>query len=205
MFEIGQWVSCEDGVGQILYVRNQHTDEFHGDSIGKDLKRGEVIKQFLIVKILINHKGALKKGKRIVFNQSKFCKSLTDEQRMSIEEIKESRSKEYYKYITYDEKEDLDYIVTLEYRVNEENKHEIILELNKTCWKLWPCFTFDEFKEEFSKSELDFDFSTQIQGYSVPGEHTKIRLMLYSRLLKIVDNRMVFYYAQAVDETELFN
>lgn len=77
--------------------------------------------------------------------------------------------------------------------------------MNKTCWKLWPGFTFDEFKAEFRKNKLDFDFSTQIHGYSKPGEPDKIRLLLHSRFLKIVDKKTIFYYAHAVDEVELFD
>lgn len=77
MFEIGQWVSCEEGIGQVLYVRNQYAEEFYSEAVDKNLKKGEVLKQFLVIKIFLNHKGKPKKGKRIVFNQSKYCNILT--------------------------------------------------------------------------------------------------------------------------------
>lgn len=204
MVEIGQWVSCEEGLGQVLAVREQYIEEFTPADLEESW--GErPFKEFLIIKLFLNHDGKVAKAYRVVYNQSKYCCTLTTKQNNLINKYKTKHAEDYRDYILSDEKTDLDYIVTVPYQVAADEKEQVVDTLNRTCWKVWPNFTFNEFKKEFKKANLKFDFSTKINGYSKPGQPDKIRLMLYSRMMKIVKKKMVFYYAKAVDERELFS
>jgi hypothetical protein len=62
-FELGQWVSTEDGYGQIMYIRAFFVEDYENNR--KEMKNGDFKRYLFICKILCNFSGKLKTSNRI--------------------------------------------------------------------------------------------------------------------------------------------
>lgn len=196
-YQIGDWISCEDGIGQIIYVR----DLFYENYIERDekskLKIGDIYKTFFIIKLLCDFEGKLKKKNLFVFHQAIYCNSLSKKYIELVEKIKFEKKDDYRRYIIYDEKIELNYSVSLDYRIDPEEKNKIINIISNLTWELWPAFTFDDFCKKIKEKNIYFEPKGYIKGWHDSNYSEIIRLHFYSRLMKVANKKMIFFLIKA--------
>ncbi|MBC7884148.1 MAG: hypothetical protein H7X99_01635 [Saprospiraceae bacterium] len=187
-FEIGQWVSTEDGYGQILYIRPFYVEEYEINRLGR--KNGEFMRYIFICKILCNFQGKIKKSKRIIAFTS--ISKIDNEGIRIVNAIKKDDNQEYIKYIFYDDKIGIRRELFLGFRLEELNFNRDILlnnilEINR---RLFPSFTYKEFATMFCEYEMPFKLSNLIEYGS--GNKGSVGLRFDSNLYKVKDKEAVF-------------
>lgn len=100
IFEIGEWVRTEDGIGQVLYNREVYFQEFH--QYTRQGKKGEFIKMLYICKILCGFDGKIKN--RFKINTYISISSIYEKEKKYIEQIRLKQHEKYVKYILYEPK-----------------------------------------------------------------------------------------------------
>lgn len=186
-FEIGQWMECEDGYGQILYIRDLFVESF---SIDQGEKRiGDFLRTIFICKILCDFDGKIKKRKRI-----NSYTSINPIKKINLEQVKKIKKneKEYYDYIHYEDKIDICRQIFLVYKTDASNKEELKSQIAEINNRLQPAFTFKEFVKECKKSNFPFkveDFVRYGQAYG----KSIIRLRLDSFLYKTKGAESIFH------------
>lgn len=190
-FDIGQWVACSLGYGQIIYIRAYYIEDYENHRQGR--KNGEFIMYMYIIKILCGFDGRIKKSNRIINSTS--IEPIDKQGKEFVEKIKKELKDEYNKYILYDEKNSLNYQLFLEYKLDkldfdidkiEDKFYEFVNQLN-------PSFTYKEFSKLFK--EYDFPFKLEnLNGYALSDrlEGPKVQLRFDSKLYKTKDKEAIF-------------
>jgi hypothetical protein len=191
-FEIGQWIECEDGYGQIIHIRDFFVEPFKTDT-KKEEKVGDFLRQIYVCKILCGFKGEIKKQSRISIYTS--IAPLADKAFEIVNDIKLKQIGEYYNYIHYEDKYDICKQVFLAYRIGDDNSFDIkdiktrISEINRN---LYPSFTFKEFSIEFKKYNFPFKLEEFIRYDDHSYINEKIELRFDSRMYKVKGKETIF-------------
>jgi len=101
-FEIGDWVTFDNFIGQILYVRDVFVEKYSSEYFSRapQYKIGTYICTNYIVKCLCDSKGKIKKENRIFSAGPLFL--IDDNEKKIVEKIKNETPEEYHEYIIYD-------------------------------------------------------------------------------------------------------
>lgn len=165
IFEIGCWVSTEDGYGQILFNRQLYIEEF--TLANESRKKGELERVMYICKVFCSFEGEVKS--RFLVKNYTSVRELNKNEEKLIQKIKSENPEGYNNYITEEGKEILMRQVFLTYKVNENQVDEVIKKIKIINRKLKPSFTFKEFAKEFKNLDLPIsyqDFYKKGQSYN---------------------------------------
>jgi hypothetical protein len=186
--ELGQWVSCMDGYGQIMYIRAYHVEDYENYRQGR--KNGEFIKFVYIIKILCGFDGKIKKSNRIKIDTS--CSPIDKKGLKFVGNIKIEQKEEYDKYILYDEKNSITDQLILEFKLDrlDFDEEELNDQLTEIYFNLFPSFTYKEFAQEFKKYNFPFKLENLISYGGSP--HPCVTLRLDSVLYKTKDKQAIF-------------
>ncbi len=189
ILELGQWVACSEGYGQILYIRTYYVEDYEKDRKGR--KNGEFIKYMYIIKILCGFDGKIKKSNRIKNETS--CSSIDKKGLKFVDKIKNEQKEEYSKYILYDEKVSLTKQILLDYKLDtlEYDEDEVTNQLTEIYFNLYPSFTYKEFAKEFKKYDFPFKLDN-LNVYSAFGDFQFVTLRFDSVLYKTKDKEAIF-------------
>lgn len=191
-FELGQWVSTEDGYGQVMYVRPFYVEDYDTDR--KDSKNGEFKRYIFVCKTLCDFKGKVKKNNRIKIYTS--ISKIDKEGLVFVKDIKAKQPDEYGKYIVHDDKVDICRQVFLDYQVVNKsalNAKEVEQKLADIEANLLPAFTFKEFIAECAKQNFPIDLTRLVPyGYSAKKEE-RVTLRFDSFLYKVKGKEAVFH------------
>lgn len=193
--ELGQWIGCAEGYGQIMYIRAYYVEDYENHRQGR--KNGEFISYMYIIKILCGFDGKIKKSNRIKNETS--CSPIDKSGKEFVEKIKKEQKEEYNKYILYDEKVSLTRELNLEYELDtlEFDKNKVMNQFNKIYNNLLPTFTYKEFVKEFKKYEFPFKLENLLDYRWIYGGSERIILAVItlsfeSVLYKTKDKQAVF-------------
>ena len=191
-FELGQWVTTEDGYGQVMYIRPFYIEDYETNR--KERKNGEFIRYIFICKILCNFNGKIKINNRINIYTS--ISKLDKEGVGFVKDIKKNQPDEYAKYIVHDDKVDvcrqmfLDYQVVNKANLNIEEVQQKLIDIEIN---LYPAFTFKEFMAECLKQNFPIDLKMLVPyGYSAKKEE-RITLRFDSYLYKVKGKEAIFH------------
>jgi hypothetical protein len=191
-FELGQWVTTEDGYGQVMYVRPFYVEDY--ETTRKERKNGEFIRYIFICKILCDFKGKIRKNNRINIYTS--MSKLDKEGAVFVKDIKTNQPDEYAKYIVHDDKVDICRQMFLDYQVVNKaslNIEEVEQKLADIETNLFPAFTFKEFAAECAQQNFPIDLKMLVPyGYSTKNEQ-RITLRFDSYLYKVKGKEAIFH------------
>ncbi len=191
-FELGQWVTTEDGYGQLMYIRPFYVEEYETDR--KERNNGEFIRYIFICKILCDFNGKIKNRNRIDTYTS--ISKLDKEGAAFVKEIKNNQPDEYAKYIVYDDKVDICWQMFRDYQVVNKsslNIEEVERKLADIEINLLPAFTFKEFVAECAKQNFPIDLKMLVPyGYAAKKEE-RITLRFDSYLYKVKGKEVIFH------------
>ncbi len=165
IFEIGSWVSTEDGYGQVLFNRQLYIEEF--TLATKSGKKGELERVMYICKVLCGFEGKIKS--RFLVKNYTSVQELSKKEEKLVQKIKAENPEGYKNYITEEGKEVLMRQVFLTYKVDDNQVDEVLEKINTINRQLKPSFTFKEFAKEFKKNDMPFsyqDFHKKGQSYN---------------------------------------
>jgi hypothetical protein len=195
-FELGQWVGCSMGYGQVMYIRAYHVEDYENDRKGR--KNGEFIRYLYIIKILCGLEGKIKKSNKIII--STIIEPIDKQGKEFVEKIKKEEKEKYHKYILYDETNSLTdqlfltfYLHTLEY-----DEDEVMENFTEIYFNLFPSFTYKEFSKEFKKYDFPFKLENLLEysGTSTREKTNEIKgvvtVRLDSVLYKTKDKEAIF-------------
>jgi hypothetical protein len=194
-FEIGNWVSCEDGIGQLIYIREFHVEPFVELNSYDEVDEKGVYHRLYGVKLLCDFEGKLKKRHSLKFYVS--SRLLKKQYKDFVEEIKTKTPEAYERYMVYDQKDESEYDFTLKYYVEKKSETKYISLVDDVCYNLLPHFTFKEFKKEFKKqcTEIkieDFIKENDFVGRDNMDELNILSIVFYSRNYKVVNKERIF-------------
>ena len=193
-FELGQWVTCSLGYGQIMYIRAYYIEDYENHRQGR--KNGEFIRYMYIIKILCGFDGKIRKSNRIINSTS--IEAIDEQGLKFVEKIKKEQKEEYNKYILYDEKVSLTRGLNLDYKLDTINydENQVIEQLNEIYYSLSPSFTYKEFANEFRKYEFPFKLENLLEYGWIYGSEQKILAVITLRfesvLYKTKDKQAIF-------------
>jgi hypothetical protein len=191
-FELGQWVSTEDGYGQVMYIRPFYVEDYETDR--KERRNGEFERYIYVCKILCDFNGKIKIKNRINIYTS--ISKIDKEGAAFVKDIKTNQPDEYAKYIVHDDKVDICRQMFLQYQaVNKStlNIEDVEQKLADIETALYPAFTFKEFVAECNKQNFPIDLKMLVpHGYSAKKEES-ITLRFDSRLYKVKGNEAIFH------------
>lgn len=187
-FELGEWVSTEDGYGQIMYVRPFFVEDYENNRQGR--KNGEFIRYIYVCKILCGFEGKIKKAKRINIYTS--ISPISKEGLTYLKNIKENQKEEYEKYIFFDDKISICDQLFVKYKLDifDYDKELVEKQIKEINSRLYPAFTY----KEFSKIFKEYNFPFKLESIVEYGEGDKncIQLRFDSFLYKVKDKQVVF-------------
>ncbi len=154
IYDIGCWVSTEDGYGQILYNRPLYIEEFTLAS--KDSIIGEFDKIIYICKVFCGFEGKIKS--RFLIKSYTSVQDMSKKDEKIVQKIKAENPEEYKNYITEEGKEFLLRQVFLTFKVDNNQVNEVIEKISNVNRQLKPSFTFKEFAKEFAKNDMPFSY-----------------------------------------------
>jgi hypothetical protein len=193
-FELGQWVSTEDGYGQIMYIRPLYVENY--ETYRQERKNGEFIRYIFICKILCDFKGKIKNQKRISTYTS--ISKIDKEGAAFVKEIKTNQPDEYRKYILFDDKVDLCGQLFLSYKLSNKqdlNMDDLKQKMSAINKNLYPAFTFNEFVKECNEQA----FPVKVDDFRPYGSSVKkeeqVTIRLDSYLYKTKGKEAVFHKA----------
>jgi len=190
-FELGQWVTTEDGYGQIIYIRPLYVENYVTDR--KNRKNGEFIRRIFICKILCDFKGKIKIKINIYASASKIDKEGAE----FVKNIKINQTDEYQKYLVFDDKVDICRQIFLEYKVSDKSSlktDDLKQKLSDINKKLYPAFTFNEFVLECNMQNFPIKVEDFIPYGQTIKNDEKITLRLDSYLYKVRGKESVFQH-----------
>jgi hypothetical protein len=189
-FELGQWVTTEDGYGQVMYIRPFYVEDYETNR--DERKNGEFMRYIFICKILCDFKGKIRNKINIYTSMSKLDKEGAE----FVKDIKKNQPAEYAKYIVHDDKVDVCRQVFLDYKVVNKsslNMEEVQQKLTEIEMNLYPAFTFKEFVAECGRQNFPIDLKMLVPyGYSVKKEE-RITLRFDSYLYKVKGKEAIFH------------
>jgi hypothetical protein len=190
-YEIGQWIACSEGYGQIIFIRAYFVEDYEIDRKGR--KNGEFIRYIYVIKILCGFDGKIKKSNRIKIDTS--CSPIDKKGLKYLEKIKIDQKDEYNKYILYDEKNSLTDQLFLNYKLDvlEFDKDIVYNQIDEILYNLHPSFTYKDFANEFKKYEFPFKLENLVSGGT-----NLIELRFDSRLYKTKDKEAVFDHLRII-------
>lgn len=191
-FELGQWVSTEDGYGQVMYIRPFYVEDY--ETSRKERKNGEFKRYTFICKILCDFNGKIRINKRVNIYTS--ISKIDKEGAAFVKGIKTNQYAEYAKYIVHDDKVDICGQMFLDYQVvNKANLNidEVEKKLADIEASLLPAFTFKEFAAECAKQNFPIDLKMLVPyGYAAKKEE-RIMLRFDSYLYKVKGKEAIFH------------
>ncbi|HEY0652689.1 MAG TPA: hypothetical protein VGD65_06155 [Chryseosolibacter sp.] len=191
-FELGQWVTTEDGYGQVMYIRSFYIEDY--ETQRRERRNGAFIRYIFICKILCDFNGKIRKNKRINIYTS--ISKLDKDGAAYVKGIKLDQPGEYAKYIVHDDKVDICRQLFLDYQVVNKsslNIEEVGAKLAEIELNLLPAFTFKEFVDECRKQNFPIDLKLLVPyGYSAKKEE-RITLRLDSYLYKVKGKEAIFH------------
>ena len=187
-YEIGQWIGSTEGLGQVLFIREDYVEKysseyFEGKKVGEDL--GDI----LVYKQLCDFTGKLRKKDLINWAPARYCEPISDQYRKMVEAIKSNSPEEYRRYLVYDSRLVTTVTTEISFRVPPDaisSVEKVINEINKTIKKP---FTLKEFLATASEMELPLDFS-QVKKY-VPGSGQNFTVNLSCPLYKTINKQRI--------------
>lgn len=187
-FELGQWVSTEDGYGQIMYIRPFFVEDYENYRQGR--KNGEFIRYIYVCKILCGFEGKIRKSKRINIYTS--ISPIDKEGLVHLKNIKENQKEEYEKYIIFDDKTSIcdQLFVTYKLDILDFDKGLVEKQIKEINSRLYPAFTYKEFSKIFK--EYDFPFKLECIVEYGEGDKNSLQLRFDSFLYKVKDKEVVF-------------
>ncbi len=190
LFDIGAWIECEDGLGQVLFVRQLYRDSF--EESRQNEKVGELRQVNVICKLLCGFNGKIKKSKRIKSYLFKHCDLISDKHLEVVKRIKLDEPEEYHKYILYDDDFEVSNVVRLRYRVDSNELPHIDGQIEKIRNKLLPAFTFKDFSKEFKKMGFSFNLDDFISYKHEYKREEIVELVFNNRAYKTKGKDKVF-------------
>lgn len=191
---IGDWVLTEDGIGQVLYIRDFYVEEFVEIMPFEDeLKKGGLYKTFVGVKLFCNFNGKVKKIFKVDFYHSYSCEKLSKTDSKLLKKSLEENKALYEKYKRYTPKRDVFSYVELSYLI-EENKEKVIFEIRNLIKDLSLPFTFKELKKEFEKSTIKLNLNNYLKHGVNASAQSKITFVLYNSSYKVYKKERLFDY-----------
>lgn len=165
IFEIGSWVSTEDGYGQVLFNRKLYIEEFTL-AFNKG-KIGDFERALYLCKVFCGFDGKIKS--RFPINVYTSIQELNKKEEKLVQRIKAENPERYNNYIMEEGKELLTGQVFLTYKIDDNQVEEVLEKISIINRKLKPFFTFKEFAKEFKKNDMPFsyqDFYKKGQSYN---------------------------------------
>lgn len=157
-YEIGQWIGFTEGLGQVLFIREDYVEKFSPEYFdGK--KVGEDLGDILVYKQLCDFTGKLRKKDLINWAPARYCEPISDQYRKMVEAIKSNSPEEYRKYLVYDSRLVSTVTTEISFRVSPDavaTYKKLIDEINATLKKP---FTLKEFLATASEMKLPLDFN----------------------------------------------
>jgi len=196
LFDIGTWVSTEDGIGQVLYNRSIYFEEFDQATSNYKFKKGTFHRTIYICKILSDFKGIVKKRFKIELYTS--ISKLKSPEKKLIKNIKSNSQEEYKKYLLYEPKEDLTRQVFLEYNIKKDELGLVNTEIDRINKLLQRTFSFKEFKKEGDNSNLPFKISEFIKNNEKIDRSKCVTIRLDSDLYKVKGKEALFSHIRVI-------
>lgn len=188
-YEIGQWIGFTEGLGQVLFIREDYVEKyspeyFDGKKVGEDL--GDI----LVYKQLCDFTGKLRKKDLINWAPARYCEPISDQYRKVVEAIKSNSPEEYRKYLVYDSRLVATVTTEISFRVPPDaisTVERIIDEINTTIKKP---FTMKEFLQTAKDVALPLDFSRATKY--VPGTGQNFTLNFSCPLYKTINKQRIY-------------
>lgn len=192
-FEIGDWVTFDKYIGQILYVRDIFVEKYSSEyfSGAPQYKIGTYLCTNHIVKCLCDTKGKIKKQNRIFSASPLF--PIKEKEKKVVEKIKEEAPEEYHKYVIYDTKTPYMAYNYLNFFVRKPDVQKVEEYLDEIKRDLPSSFTIKEFEEIVLDSPLSSYFSSAHKG-NTGLEHYE--LIFFNPLNKIVNKEHIYSYVK---------
>lgn len=188
-FEIGEWIEIDEGIGQLLYVRDNVVEKYSTE-FNEGKRVGENIGEILICKILCDYEGFCKKRNRIAAVKSEYASPVTKESKVIVDEIKKNKPNEYRDYILYDDKSDIGGSLHLSIKVEEsviDVLHNDIMSINNA---LPPSFTLNEFLKAFRDGVSSIDLDVELK--KCPVFDPNFSIYLFCRLYKTINKKRIY-------------
>lgn len=188
-FEIGQWLQLIDGLGQVLFIRENYVEKYsHEFFEGKKL--GEYLGDTVVYKLLCDYSGKLRKKDLINWTPARYCEPVSEEHQEMVGTIKANSPEEYRKYVLYDSRLVPTITTEISFRVFPvaiASVEKVIDEINNTIKKP---FTLKEFLATASEMKLPLDFS-EARKY-VPGSGQNFTVNLSCPLYKTINKQRLY-------------
>jgi hypothetical protein len=189
LFDIGEWVSTEDGLGQVIYNRPIHVEKFNKQK-GKD-KVGTHLRNLYICKVLCDFEGKPKRSFKTNIYSS--IDRLNPNDLELIEQVKKISPDLYEKYLLSENKTLLQHQCFVSFGLFNIEKDLLQAKFVNIKDKLANEFTFKEFEKVFNNENMSFDILEYIQyGYTKPQGSTELKIRFDADLYKVRDKEFVF-------------
>lgn len=193
---IGQWIECENGLGQVLCIRELYRESFEEPM--NEEKIGELRMTIAIVKIFCDFNGKIKSRGLIQSFLQKHCDEISSKNMKMVNTIIENNDSAYRKYTLYDDKLDLGNVISLKYFVDINKISEIKSDIQELRTKLLPIFTFKEFKKEFVKKDYGFKLENFITYKMQYNRSEIVEIILNNRLYKVKGKEKLFDWVKII-------
>ncbi|MEH0152859.1 hypothetical protein V6R21_01870 [Limibacter armeniacum] len=195
LFEIGEWVGTEDGIGQVIFNRMIYAEGFE---LEKDrYKKGEVIGHVYICKVFCSFELQVKK--RILIRAYTSIDKLSKNELKSLDKVKQVNYDSYMNYIHFDQKENIKRQVILTYPASANDRVEIKDKIKSINTRLQPCFSYKEFVKEFSKEKFSFSINDFYHKGEMYDRDNVISIRFDSNFYKVKGKEAIFDNVVAVD------
>lgn len=198
IFEMGQWVLTEDGIGQVLNKVDWYVEEFVELRPYDDFNLGDLYKTFVKVKLYCDFKGKPKKKFKTEYYHGYACENLSKSDIKKLEKSIKKNSSRYEQFLKYEYSENLYSLVELTYDIEIDLFDGLSKVLNDFLREHQSGFTFHELKIKIEAADLGIDMLSFIREGYVSSRGKGITIVLFNSEYQSKNKQRVFQFAKLV-------
>ena len=194
IFDIGSWVSTEDGLGQIIFNRELYFEEFSLTSL--DVKKGELDRIIYIYKILCDFNGKIKSNNQI--KSSTIVNEVNKKEEKLIQHIIKTDPVAYSKYIVHEGNKLPVRQIFLNFKIKQSDVEKVTQKIDLINTNLKSSFTFQEFVKEFKNQDMPFSYKDYYRQDQVYDRSEVISIRFDSFLYRTNGKKSIFTNVSAI-------
>ena len=195
-FELGEWVQCEAGIGQILFIRKFYVEEFVEPASYEGFKRGDLYKTFYGIKVFCDFDGKLRKRKPFDFYLS--INHLDKKYTTVLNKTKKENWDDYQSYLTHCDRDDPISRIENHYKIDPARRAALVQIVEEARLQVKPNFKYKEFKKIFEKMQNEVQLKDFVRYGSRIDREERLVVIFFSTMYKVSGKERIFDYVKAI-------
>lgn len=143
MFKKNDWIESEDGICQIIEIQNINENFLFDEKPSKAIS-------YIWYKILFNSSGSLRKSRYFNFLPDIYCRKISSDSLLKINEFKENKKEEFNKFISRKPSNNPIMAIDFSIRSNPSKTKEVVESINNLFYEIEKPFTYEYFIKKFN-------------------------------------------------------